>query len=265
MTVSNAQPFDPSDDVPDFDPDGGDASAIASQTAPQAAAGLAPSGGVAAPAGPDLAAIETALARVPKQTRAASGLPGDPINFAFVGTADQLAQSLGGTGWTKADQSFGSDLEYAGDVITHRTDKDAPVSNLTLMGRNQDMAFEQTEGPDKRHHLRVWQAGTTPDGTPIWVGAATHDIGITAKKNYFQALGEGIEHGHFDIGMLLPTTHQIDSNIDAERQKVVGDFQSAGNTVLGSISGFGKTRGTNGDGTTFTTDGQMAVIVAGQG
>src|SRR5207237_6303172 len=124
-----------------------------------------------------------------------------------------------------------------------------------LMGRDQDMAFEQAESTDSRHHLRVWQVGTAPDGAPIWAGAATHDVGVMAKPNYVDALEQGVEHGHLDPALLLPTTHRIESDVDLERDKVARDLASTGNTVLGSIPGFGKTQGTNGDGVTFTTDG----------
>ena len=55
------------------------------------------------PAQAQLASIEAALARVPKQTSAASGLPGDPVNLAFVGSEADRAINLTGFQATSYD------------------------------------------------------------------------------------------------------------------------------------------------------------------
>ncbi len=54
----------------------------------------------------------------------------------------------------------------------------------------------------RRHHLRIWKTGYTMDGTPIWAGAATHDVPIEIAKR-----------GHL-------INHRIDPAVDAERDFV---------------------------------------------
>jgi hypothetical protein len=51
----------------------------------------------------------------------------------------------------------------------------------------------------RRHHLRIWKTDYTINGTPIWAGAATHDVAIEIAKR-----------GHL-------INHRIDPEVDAER------------------------------------------------
>jgi hypothetical protein len=66
----------------------------------------------------------------------------------------------------------------------------------------------------RRHHLRIWKTDFTVDGTPIWAGAATHDVAIEIAKR-----------GHL-------INHRIDPAVDAER-----DFIGANLTLASSVSG----------------------------
>lgn len=56
-------------------------------------------------------------------------------------------------------ETMASSVRIAADTVLHRPDDDAPVSNLFLFGRKQDLAFEQpiAGGPGKRHHERFWR------------------------------------------------------------------------------------------------------------
>ncbi len=65
----------------------------------------------------------------------------------------------------------------------------------------------------RRHHLRIWKTNSTIDGTPIWAGAATHDVAIEIAKR----------------GRLI--NHRIDPAVDAER-----DFIGANLTDTYSVS-----------------------------
>ena len=61
------------------------------------------------------------------------------------------------------------------DVLERKPYPDAPVSNLYLWGRIQDLAFEQPVGnsPKQRHHVRFWRSAEVDDnGEPLWLGAA---------------------------------------------------------------------------------------------
>ena len=178
----------------------------------------------------------------------ASGVPGDPLNIAFCGTAEELLKLMTEAGWDPADAiTWRSALHIALASLRRRSDPDAPVSSLYVNGRKQDFAFEQELGDaTRRHHVRFWKLDQ-PDahGRPLWIGAATHDIGI------------GVSHtnGH--------PTHRIASDIDAERDKLVGDVQATGEVVIEWIDNFQpESDGRNAAGDRFITDRRLAVVSA---
>ena len=59
------------------------------------------------------------------------------------------------------------------------------MARFYLFGRVQDYSYALPD-PDaivsRRHHLRIWKTDYTIDGTPIWAGAATHDVAIEIAK-----------------------------------------------------------------------------------
>ncbi len=130
----------------------------------------------------------------------------------------------------------------------HRSYDDAPVSNLYLFGRKQDLAFEQPLGADprRRHHVRFWRAEKVDRaGRPLWFGSATFDTKV------------GLSHTTGQI------THHIAADIDAERNKLMEDLQRSGHlTTVSWIDGFhDKLEGRNGGGDPYHTDGRLAVGV----
>jgi len=85
-----------------------------------------------------------ALDDVPRITITKRGLPGDPLNVAFVGSLEELHLAMLAAGWYPADPiTLKSSLRIATGTIFHRSYVDAPVSNLVVWGRRQDLAFEQ--------------------------------------------------------------------------------------------------------------------------
>src|SRR5438034_7780979 len=79
------------------------------------------------------------LADIPNITYTASGIPGDPLNAALIGTKVEVMKIMLAAGWHPADAlSFRSCLEIAGATVLRRSYDDAPVSNLYLFGRKQD-------------------------------------------------------------------------------------------------------------------------------
>src|SRR5208282_6630706 len=84
-------------------------------------------------------------------------------------------------GWYPADAiTFRSSVRIAVDSVFRRPDDDAPVSNLYLFGRKQDLAFEQPLGnsPRQRHHVRFWRSDKLDEDRPLWFGAATFDESV---------------------------------------------------------------------------------------
>ena len=189
---------------------------------------------------PDLAAVE-------HLTQTKTGLPGDPLNIALVGTEDEVIRALLASAWVPADAlSLRSSLRIAVDTVIAKPDPNAPVSNLYLFGRREDLAFEKPIGhsPRQRHHVRFWKSTYLDAGRPVWVGSATHDTGVELSRT----TGE--------------VTHHIDGNVDAERDMMLDDLAKANpGLVTRWITGFHQTlQGRNGGGDPWHTDGRLPVV-----
>ncbi|HEY1392987.1 MAG TPA: LssY C-terminal domain-containing protein [Methylibium sp.] len=179
------------------------------------------------------------------------GIPGDPLNLAFIGSEEALQRAMLRAGWQPADPiTLKSSLRIAVDSVVHRPYLDAPVSDLYINGKKQDLAFEQAAAgdPSKRHHVRFWIAAERDAlDRPLWMGAATFDSGI------------GLSH---ETGQI---THHIAPEVDAERDKLLKDLQALGSLSFRWIDEFQPQRsGKNGGGDRYVTDGRLAVIVAGE-
>jgi hypothetical protein len=186
-----------------------------------------------------------ALDEVPGITQTANGIPGDPINVALVGTKEDLVRAMIAAKWYPADPlSLKSSLQIAVDAVFKRPDPDAPVSNLYLFGRKEDIAFQQDvdNNPRRRHHVRFWRTETMDsDGRPIWVGSAVFDERVGLSRTTGQI------------------THVTAPDVDAERDFLFRCLEQVG--VLSEtfvVTGFHKVRsGKNGGGDPWTTDGDL--------
>ena len=189
------------------------------------------------------------LDAIPHITFTADGLPGDPLNVALIGTETALKKILLAAKWYPADPlTLRSSLEIAEATILERPYVDAPVSNLYLWGRKEDLAFEQPVGDDprQRHHVRFWRADQMGrDGRPVWVGAAIYDT----RVGFSDTTGQ--------------ITHHIAADIDTERDKLFRDLKQTGDlSEVYTIKGFHKIlQGRNGGGDPWHTDGELAVGV----
>ncbi len=176
-----------------------------------------------------------------------SGKPGDPINIQFVGTNGQIGTTFAAAGWYRADEiRFITSVRICVDSVLARKYSTAPVSNLFLYGRKEDMAFERPgSNVRQRDHIRIWNTGRNgSDGRPIWIGSVTKDTRVElAKTNH------------------LPT-HHISPDVDAERSLAVSELAQTGYVVKSTTRpGFGReTHGLNGEGDPYVTDGQVAVL-----
>lgn len=188
-----------------------------------------------------------AVEGMPRITVTGNGIPGDPLNIALVGTEEQVDAAMLDAGWLPADPlTLRSSLRIAAGTVLRRSYDTAPVSNLFVWGRKQDLAFQQPVGndPRRRHHVRFWKSEKVDDnGRPLWAGAATFDT----KVGFSRTTGQ--------------ITHHIDADVDGERDKLLGDLQQAG--VIAQVDwliGFHeKLEGRNGGGDPWHTDGRAPV------
>jgi len=190
-----------------------------------------------------------ALNESPRHTTTSQGRQGDAVNIAFVGTHEELHRMVAAAGWYAADPiTLETSLRIAADVVLRKPYAHAPVSDLYLWGRKQDLAFEQPVGgsPKQRHHVRFWQSREhDASGRPLWLGAATFD--------------ERIEVSRTTGGI----THKISPDIDSERNKLVSDAIRGG-----ALDGYywvdafhPRDKGYNGGGDPYFTDRRLAVGV----
>ena len=193
------------------------------------------------------------LATAPKTTLTSQGIPGDPLNVGLIGVEDDVVRSMLVAGWSPANPiTLRSSLRIAASVVFRRPDPDAPVSNLYVFGRKQDLAFEKPVGKDarRRHHVRFWKSDDLGrEGVPLYIGSATFDVSV------------GFSH---DTGQI---THHISPNVDAQRDELIDDLAKAGRiTKIYQVTGVGATLfGRNGEGDRYNTDGELTVGVLSPG
>jgi hypothetical protein len=202
--------------------------------------------GVLAEISPALAnAIQKLLIDAPNRVQSKMKKPGDPLNLVVVGKEDLILNAFKEAGWSEA-KKLGA-RSAAGTVRAMASDQgygEAPVSQLYLFGRAEDLAFEKMLDTFlKRHHLRLWRSDvTTADGREIWLGSSTHDIGLDVHPGV--------------------VSHEIDPDLDAERSKVGADLAASGLVAAEHLVSRPNplTEGRTATGGTWKTDGQLLVI-----
>ncbi len=163
----------------------------------------------------------------------------------LIGTREDVISAFHGSGWYPADPiTLRTSLEIVGSVLFDRPYKDAPVSPLFFEGRPQALAFEKPDGvsADRRQHVRFWLVlASGAEGSPVWLGSATFDKGVTLSR---------------DTGQV---THKIAPNVDEERDRLVAGLNDAHMvTAIYQMKGIGPTlNGRNGEGDPYYTDGEI--------
>jgi hypothetical protein len=201
------------------------------------------------PAGWRFSARHPALEQAPRITRTANGIAGDPLNVGLVGCRDEVVEAMATAGWHPADPiTLRTCLCLTRCTLLHRPYEEAPVSNLFVWGRRQDLAFQQAAGgdPRRRHHVRFWRSDEVDEeGRPLWFGAATYDSRV------------GLSHTTGQV------THHIAADVDTEREKLMSDLDQSGYLARRYLVSHFHTnlRGRNGGGDPYHTDGNLTVGV----
>jgi len=142
-------------------------------------------------------------------TNADGSKTGDPLNLVIIGDAEAVWPAFLRSGWDPtAAISTGSALKTGVFGIFGGRYRYAPISNLYVYGRGQDLALQKVRSNiHYRNHLRLWLAPVTVDGLPVLIGQISRDIGsrMTTKSKTL-------------------TTHRIDPNVDDTRAALVQDF-----------------------------------------
>jgi hypothetical protein len=190
--------------------------------------------------------LHPALDAAPTITLTGDDHPGDPLNVALIGTKEQIEKIMLAAKWFPADPlGIRSDVRIAEDTVLKRPYEKAPVSNLFLFGRKEDLAYEQPVGgnPSQRHHVRFWKAAAVDEqNRPLWFGSATYDERV------------GLSHTTGQI------THHISGDVDAERDHILKTLQQTGDLTVEYVVNFQPKRtGKNGGGDKWETDGRLGL------
>jgi hypothetical protein len=157
------------------------------------------------------------LDSIPRRVNDPNGALGDRVNFIVVGTQEQMQAAFKAAGWVTVDRSNKAAV-LSGLLAT--LSKEAyvtlPMSVLELFGRPQDFGYAQADPVRvvaSRHHFRIWKAPFQFNGTDVWAGAGTHDIGFDRDQR-----NNGV-------------THKIDPATDGERDYIRESLEQTGMVV----------------------------------
>ncbi|HYL35711.1 MAG TPA: LssY C-terminal domain-containing protein [Bryobacteraceae bacterium] len=171
--------------------------------------------------------------------------PSDLTNVVLIGSRDQIVAAFSAAGWTQANPaSLRWRIKWIRAIAERRGDLAGPMSALLLDGAEPDMAWEKgLNDVSKRHHIRVWSAGTW-NSQALWMGAATRDV----------------DFAYMRPGQKL--SHKIEANIDLERDKILYDlaFTSCANVVDWAARPEVPEYTRNGTGDPIATDTRAAII-----
>ena len=150
---------------------------------------------------------------------------GDPLNLVIVGGVGDAFPALVRRGWSPTEVAWtGSVMRMVRSALTRDRYAYAPVSNLYLYGRPQDLALQKArDNINQRNHLRLWRSPMNYRGQPVWVGQISRDIG-----------------SRLTIHSPTLTTHKIDPDVDGAAQALVEDLvYSQGLRAIGHVPGVG--------------------------
>ncbi len=179
-----------------------------------------------------------------KYSETLTGKPMEPISFIYEGDENAIKTAFSAHGWYLADPpSLTNTIKSYVVGFQNKQYLTAPVTPSYLGAKPQDLAFEKPTEINKleqRHHTRIWKTDfALADETNIWVATASFDKGVELASS-----------------LKLPT-HQIDPNIDAERDFIVKSLRINNPTYIQVVE---PQLGKNASGDPFFTDGKAAVI-----
>ncbi len=150
---------------------------------------------------------------------------GDPLNLVVVGGLDDAFPALARRGWRPTEEKWtGSITKMVTSALSGERYAYAPVSDLYLYGRAQDLALQKArDNIHQRNHLRLWLSPMRYHGKQVWVGQISRDIGsrLTIHSPTF-------------------TTHKIDPDVDEARVALAEDMAYSQNLAkVGLVKGVG--------------------------
>ncbi|MGI9264608.1 MAG: LssY C-terminal domain-containing protein [Gammaproteobacteria bacterium] len=156
----------------------------------------------------DLPQLVAKLEAMPCCVRDARGQgKGDPLNLVFIGEIQDMYYAFMRAGWDETETIYGSSLwKTMKSSVGGSSYRYSPVSALYVFDRPQDAALQRARSSiNERNHLRIWLTPLRYEGTPVWIGQISRDIGV-----------------HFTRKTI--TTHKIDPDVDETREYLLEDL-----------------------------------------
>jgi hypothetical protein len=174
----------------------------------------------------DDAAFKAALEALPScVTNKDGSRNGDPLNLVIIGGVNDAFPSLARRGWSATEVTWsGSVMRVVNSVLAGERYPYAPISNLYLYGRPQDLALQKARDTiHQRNHLRLWRSPMRYHGKQVWVGQISRDIG-----------------SRLTIHSATFTTHKIDPDVDEAARALLEDLVYSQNLqAYGRVAGVG--------------------------
>jgi hypothetical protein len=199
----------------------------------------------------DLDRLMAAIERLPCCARNAEGTKdADPLNLVVVGAIPAALFPFVERGWNLTEPfDVASAWKTVKAFLLGGRYLTSPVSPLHAFGRPQDAALQKARNDiDRRNHLRLWRAPFDFQGTPVWVGQVSRDIGVRLTTSSWYL-----------------TTHKIDPDVDEDRDYLLQDLALSGYlAVAGLVPGVGAAPRSaprhNLTGDPYFTDGKRLVV-----
>ncbi len=189
--------------------------------------------------------------RLPRYSQSMTGAVMDPINLILIGSDKDIKRTFKSAGWHGAHPANPFFLILAAlSGPTNKTYTQGPFSPHYVNIGLQDMGFQKLtkkQNFSQRHHIRIWKSGIVlSEDKRVWIAAASYD-----EKLKIQIAPPFIHH-------------EIDPNLDAERDFIAKDLGRLGATRLKSVSMsdpiYAAVPAENATGAKYFTDGRAVVI-----
>ena len=173
---------------------------------------------------------------------------GDPVNLVVIGDPREVYYAFIRAGWDETETITSSSMwKTAKSFIGGGEYRYSPISGLYVFGRPQDVAFQKArDNIHERNHLRLWLSPWRFEGTSVWLGQISRDIGVRFTRKTI-------------------TTHKIDPDVDETREGLLEDLAySQSLKKIGYVEGavFADIREPRGNltGDPYFTDGYRLVL-----
>ncbi len=160
----------------------------------------------------EFVALDDMADKVPERVFTEDHKKADVTNVAFIATREELERAFLVSGWTGSDKfSKSAFFKEFHAFLDNSSYAEAPMRSMLLDDAPPDLLWQKSLNTySKRDHIRAWLWPETFEGTPVWIGATTQDVGATLSVRYKRFV------------------HHIEPDVDEERAKVIRDLTLAG-------------------------------------